>query len=116
LFTQIKEFMRAETVVLNHPTPVRIYHPGPVLARADPVHPMVFIGKTSSRPTQVGQIKPFKRSHHSFRIPRPGMGEFPPSNASVYAMLDALKYVNMPADRICSHIIIKNDRIFNLGG
>ena len=49
--TQQQKFVRAEVVVLDHPAPVRVDHALALFTRADPIAPVVFIGKAATRPT-----------------------------------------------------------------
>ena len=64
LLAEIEKLVRAELVGFNHPAPVRIDAPGPLVARPDPIPPMVFIRKTSPRPAKHRNIKVFQRRDH----------------------------------------------------
>ena len=56
LFAKIKELVRSKVVVLRHPTPMRVDHRRAIPARPNAVHPMILIGKTTTRPTQVRDL------------------------------------------------------------
>ena len=51
-FAEIQEFMCTETVVLNRSAPVIINHLRTVCFRADTVHPVIFVGEATARPTE----------------------------------------------------------------
>ena len=61
---QVQEFMCTETVVLHGATPVVVHHTRTILFGADTVHPMIFIGKTTSRPTQHGYLQVLQGLKH----------------------------------------------------
>ena len=52
LLCQFEKFMGSKTVILNNTAPMGIDHTLTLLLRADSILPMIFIGKTSSRPAQ----------------------------------------------------------------
>ena len=56
--------MGAEGVVLHHIAPVRVDHPGTVLARADAVAPVVIVGEAAARPAQVRDAQRLEGLHH----------------------------------------------------
>ena len=55
--------MCTETVVFRHATPMGIDHLRTLFTWTDTIHPVVFIGKTATRPTQVGDLDLFQGSN-----------------------------------------------------
>ena len=49
--------MRAKVVVFGNPSPVYVYHAGPVLLGANAIHPVVLIGKTPTGSAQVWNVQ-----------------------------------------------------------
>jgi len=56
--------VRAKAVVFGHATPICIDHLGAIRPRADAVLPMIFIRKTTSRPTNRRDLDIFQGSDH----------------------------------------------------
>ena len=67
--------MRTETVVFDRTSPVIVHHLGTVFLWTDPVHPVVFIGKATSRPAEVGDFQLFQGVQHVVSV-APGIGNF----------------------------------------
>ena len=68
-FAQIQEFMRTETVIFHGTPPIVVDHARTFITRPNTVHPVVFIGKASSRPTEHRHFQGFQRLEHVFTIP-----------------------------------------------
>ena len=66
LLAQVHELVRAEVVVLGHAAPVRVDHRRAVRVRADAVHPVIFVSKTTARPTQHGNFDLAQRGDDVF--------------------------------------------------
>ena len=60
-FAEIQKFVGAKGVVFDRPSPVAVDHLRAILARADAVTPMIFVGKAASGPTQHGHLQRLQR-------------------------------------------------------
>ena len=67
-FTEVEKFVRTEGIVFHHATPVRIHHFRTTFARTDTIAPMIFIGKTATRPTEIWNLNFFQSSHNIIAI------------------------------------------------
>src|SRR5699024_6218144 len=61
---EVHELVGAEGVVLDDVAPVGVDHAGAVLARADPVAPVVVVGEADAGPAQVRDPKGSQRLDH----------------------------------------------------
>src|SRR6186713_2839422 len=61
---EIHEFVRAEGVWLDDAAPVGIQRGRPFVARADAIAPVIFIGKTSAWPANIGNLDGLERLDH----------------------------------------------------
>src|SRR5699024_1584853 len=61
---QVHELVGAEGVVLDDVAPVRVHHPGPLLARTDAVPPVVVVGEAAAGPAQVRDLQRAQRGDH----------------------------------------------------
>lgn len=67
--------MCSETIIFHCTSPIVIDHSGAVLFRTDTIHPMIFIGKTSARPTKHRHFQVFQCLKHIITIAL-GIGNF----------------------------------------
>src|SRR5687767_11349339 len=52
--------MGTETIIFSNISPPPVNNCGTFVFRTDPVFPMIRVGKTSSRPTEVGNVQVFQ--------------------------------------------------------
>ena len=67
-FAQVQEFVCSEAVIFYGSSPVVVDHTRTFFTRTNTVHPMVFIGKASSRPAEYRHFQVFQCFEHIFTI------------------------------------------------
>ncbi|OPZ98255.1 MAG: hypothetical protein BWY72_00914 [Bacteroidetes bacterium ADurb.Bin416] len=105
--------MGTKRIVFDHPTPVGIDHLGSLAPGSDTVHPVIFVGKTTSRPAQVRYLDLFEGSDDVVAVAM-GVGNggiFAHPDASVDAMTEVFgeMTVNVATDGAAGLIGPYND-------
>src|SRR5262249_42193450 len=109
LFAQIHELMRPKMIVFGHFAPMSIDHRGSEFSRADPIAPVIFVGKTAARPAQHRDFDSFKSGDYIV-ADSAGVGNgtvLPDPNALINAVSEV--FGKLPID-------ITTDRVFGLIG
>ena len=119
-FAEVEELMCTETVVFNCTSPVIVYHFGAVLFRTDTVHPVIFIGKTATRPTKYGNLEFFQCIEYvgtiTFDIGNIRIFSYPKSTINTGAQMFGKLAVNFFGNNLCALVGMKRDRCTLLCG
>ena len=75
LADKIHELFGAETVGLGNAAPIGVDLHAALYGRPDAVTPMIFIGKTPTRPSHIGHLQRLERGHH-IRTDAAQIGDF----------------------------------------
>lgn len=119
-FAEVEELMCTETVVFNCASPVIVYHFGSVLFRTDTVHPVIFIGKTATRPTKYGNLKFFQCIEYigtiTFDIGDIRIFSYPKSTIDASTEMFGKLAVDFFGNNLCALVGMKRDRCTLLCG
>jgi hypothetical protein len=112
--------MCTEAVIFRNASPVSVDHFRALIAWPDTVTPVVFVGKATTRPTQVGYINMFKGGDnivsHAIRIRDFRVFPYPKTIIDTSSQMLGKLSVNVSVDRFCTQIGINNHLGFLLRG
>ena len=65
---KVQELMRTKTVVLDGASPVVVTQRGALILRTDTVHPVIVVGKATTRPTHHGNLQSLQGLKHVLTV------------------------------------------------